>query len=242
MEQSRPHDADSDRHGARVVIVEDDRTVRTVVVDYLRGKGYDVREFADGTSARQALRSYTPDILILDRMLPGVTGDHLLAEVRTRSDLPVIMLTALDSAAARVNGLEQGADDYLTKPFALRELELRVATHLRRRQGGGSPLAPFSVGAFRIDPAIRRVTRDGREIVLSGREYELLLFFLKHPGRVVGRDEILRDVWGWSAGEASTVTVHVRRLREKIERDPALPEFLQTEWGRGYRFSVGAGA
>ncbi|MDQ1130034.1 two-component system response regulator RegX3 [Microbacterium sp. SORGH_AS 888] len=228
--------------GGMIAVVEDDRTVRTVVVDYLRGRGYDVRDFADGATARQALASFAPDLVILDRMLPGMPGDELLRDIRRRSDIPVIMLTALGSAGDRVDGLERGADDYLAKPFALRELELRVETHLRRGRTAQSPLTPFAVGPFRIDPAVRRITRDGREIVLSGREYELLLFFLKNPGRVVARDEILRDVWGWSSGDASTVTVHVRRLREKIERDPALPEFLLTEWGRGYLFRVGGTA
>jgi len=226
--------------GATVMLVEDDRTVRTVVVDYLRGRGYEVSQFADGSAARQALRTFTPDLVVLDRMLPGVAGDELLRDIRSRSDVPVVMLTAMDSASARVDGLERGADDYLPKPFVLRELELRIATHLRRRREAQSPLAPFTVGPFRIDPGTRRVTRDGREILLSGREYELLLFFLKHPDRVVRRDEILRDVWGWSGGEAATVTVHVRRLREKIERDPRIPEFLRTEWGEGYRFTVGS--
>jgi len=228
--------------GASVMIVEDDRTVRSVVGDYLRGRGYSVSQFADGTSAYQALRSHTPDLIVLDRMLPGRSGDELLRDIRASSDVPIVMLTAMDSASARIDGLERGADDYVAKPFALRELELRIATHLRRRREAASPLAPFAVGAFRIDPTLRRVVRDGQEIALSGREYELLLFLLSHPGRVVSREELLREVWGWEFGEASTVTVHVRRLREKIEPDPRDPVHLVTEWGAGYRFLPDGGS
>lgn len=226
--------------GARVMIVEDDRTVRVVVGDYLRGRGYAISQFADGTAARQALKTFQPDLVVLDRMLPGVSGDELLREIRGASEVPIVMLTALDSASARIDGLERGADDYVAKPFALRELELRIAAQLRHRRESASPLAPFAVGPFRIDPALRRVTLDGRDVALSGREYDLFLFLLKHPDEVIPRDRIFREVWGWDVGEASTVTVHVRRLREKVERDPRNPEFLQTVWGAGYRFSVGA--
>ncbi|GAA1698730.1 response regulator transcription factor [Microbacterium sediminicola] len=227
--------------GERVMIVEDDATVRTVVGDYLRGRGYRVTQLADGREASDALRADLPDVLVLDRMLPGVDGDELCRQVRERSDLPIIMLTALGSAGARIDGLERGADDYLAKPFAMRELQLRIAGLLRRRSEPSSPLAPFSVGPFRIDPATHRITRHGAEISLTAREYELFLFLLRNPDRVLSREDILRDVWGWSFGEPSTVTVHVRRLREKIECDPQVPEYLLTEWGAGYRFTT-AGA
>jgi DNA-binding response OmpR family regulator len=152
--------------------------------------------------------------------------------------VPIIMVTALDSAGARIDGLERGADDYIAKPFALRELQLRIAALLRRSRDAQSPLAAFAVGPFRIDPALRRITRGEREIVLTGREYELLLHLLTHPDVVLSREDILRGVWGWSFGDASTVTVHVRRLREKIEDDPRDPQFLLTVWGAGYRFTT----
>lgn len=227
----------ADGAGTNVMVVEDDRTVRTAVVAYLRANGYRVTDFSDGESAAAALRSTTPDVLVLDRMLPGLSGDELLRTVRETSTVPTIMLTALGATGHRIDGLELGADDYMTKPFALRELQLRIESVLGRRRVRESPLAPFTVGRFRIDPSLRRVSRDDRDVVLSGREYELLLFLLKNPERVVARDEVLRAVWGWNGGDASTVTVHVRRLREKIEPDAAEPIFLRTEWGAGYRLT-----
>lgn len=226
-----------DGGGAHVVLVEDDQRVRTAVAAYLRAKGFRIDEFSDGETARDAVQRSTPDVLVLDRMLPGLSGDDLLREIRTRSDVPVIMLTALGASGHRIDGLELGADDYLAKPFALRELQLRIAKLLRHRVSQQSPLAPFVVGRFRIDPTMRRITCGGADVELTGREYELLLFLLKNPDRVVSRDEMLREVWGWTAGDASTVTVHIRRLREKIEADPRDPVYLRTEWGTGYRFT-----
>jgi DNA-binding response OmpR family regulator len=226
-----------DGGGAHVVLVEDDQRVRTAVAAYLRAKGFRIDEFSDGETARDAVQRSTPDVLVLDRMLPGLSGDDLLREIRTRSDVPVIMLTALGASGHRIDGLELGADDYLAKPFALRELQLRIAKLLRHRVSQQSPLAPFVVGRFRIDPTMRRITCGSADVELTGREYELLLFLLKNPDRVVSRDEMLREVWGWTAGDASTVTVHIRRLREKIEADPRDPVYLRTEWGTGYRFT-----
>ena len=226
-----------DGGGAHVVLVEDDQRVRTAVAAYLRAKGFRIDEFSDGETAREAVQRSTPDVLVLDRMLPGLSGDDLLREIRTRSDVPVIMLTALGASGHRIDGLELGADDYLAKPFALRELQLRISKLLRHRVSHQSPLAPFVVGRFRIDPTMRRITCGSTDVDLTGREYELLLFLLKNPDRVIARDEMLREVWGWSAGDASTVTVHIRRLREKIEADPRDPVYLRTEWGTGYRFT-----
>lgn len=225
----------SDRE--RVTLVEDDPTVRTVVTDYLRAAGYTVEPYGDGARASAALRERLPDVLIVDRMLPGLSGDDLCREVRAASDIPIIMLTALDAVDDRIEGLEHGADDYVSKPFALRELELRVSAQLRRRAGAAVAPIAFEVGPFRVDPAHRRVTVRGREIALTAREYELFLYLSRTPGRVVDRDELMREVWGWGFGDPSTVTVHVRRLREKIEPDPRYPRFLHTEWGAGYRFS-----
>ncbi len=226
-----------DGGGAHVVLVEDDRRVRTAVAAYLRAKGFRIDEYADGETARDAVQRLTPDVLVLDRMLPGLSGDDLLREVRSRSDVPVIMLTALGASGHRIDGLELGADDYLAKPFALRELQLRISKLLRHRVSQQSPLAPFVVGRFRIDPTMRRITCGSTDVELTGREYELLLFLLKNPDRVISRDEMLREVWGWSTGDASTVTVHIRRLREKLETDPRDPVYLRTEWGTGYRFT-----
>lgn len=220
----------------RVTVVEDDPTVRTVVGDYLRDAGLVVTLYGDGLSARNALREDTADLLVVDRMLPGISGDELCREVRARSEVPILMLTALGGVEERIAGLEFGADDYLAKPFAMRELLLRVRALLRRRQAA-DPVAVFQAGRFRVDPAHRRAWVDGREIAFTAREYELLLYLARHAGTVLTRDELLHAVWGWNVGDGSTVTVHVRRLREKIERDPRFPEYLRTEWGRGYRFT-----
>jgi DNA-binding response OmpR family regulator len=221
--------------GARVMIVEDDATVRTVVADYLRAAGCDVAQHGDGGAALDAVTERMPDLMIVDRMLPGLTGDELCARVRAVSNVPIIMLTALDGVEQRIEGLEHGADDYLAKPFSLRELQLRVNVQLRRSTSSAAPLS-FTVGPFRVDPAHRRVWAGEREVALTTREYELLLYLVRNPDRVISREEILREVWQWGFGDASTVTVHVRRLREKIEADPRTPVYLRTEWGAGYRF------
>ncbi|GAA4181920.1 response regulator transcription factor [Gryllotalpicola koreensis] len=210
--------------------------MRTVVADHLRAAGCEVQQFADGADAWQAIRERMPDLLILDRMLPGLDGDELAVRIRAISSVPIIMLTALDGLEHRIEGLEHGADDYLGKPFSLRELQLRVNAQLRR----SSAVAPlgFTAGRFRVDPEHRRVWSGEREIALTTREYELFLYLVRNPDRVVSREEILREVWQWGFGDASTVTVHVRRLREKIEPDPRIPSFLHTEWGAGYRFTL----
>ena len=219
------------------MVVEDDPTVRTVVADHLRAAGCDVGQYADGESALAEIRHRMPDLIILDRMLPRIDGDEVCRRVRATSTVPIIMLTALDGLEHRIRGLEHGADDYLTKPFSLRELQLRVNAQLRRAAPATPPLE-FAAGAFRVDPAHRRVWVAGHEMTLTSREYELLLYLVQQPDRVVSREEILREVWQWGFGDPATVTVHVRRLREKIEPDPRHPRYLQTEWGRGYRLTV----
>lgn len=219
-----------------VMIVEDDATVRTVVGDYLRASGWTVIQHSDGRSAGRALERELPDILVVDRMLPGLTGDELCRRVRATSDIPIIMLTALGAVDQRIRGLEHGADDYIAKPFAMKELQLRMQAQLRRHSPS-SPAAPFTAGAFRIDPAHRRAWLGTTEIALTTREYELLLHCVQHPGEILTRDDILGEVWGWSFGDAATVTVHVRRLREKIEPEPRYPVYLRTQWGVGYRFT-----
>ncbi|GAB3609284.1 response regulator transcription factor [Humibacter ginsengiterrae] len=226
--------------GARVTVVEDDPAVRTVVADHLRAAGCEVQPFADGREAWHQIEKRMPDLLILDRMLPGLDGDELCRRIRRISDVPIIMLTALDGVEQRIDGLERGADDYLGKPFSLRELQLRVNAQLRR-SSTAAPLT-FTAGRFRVDAAHRRVWAGEQEIALTTREYELFLYMVRNPGRVISREEILREVWQWDFGDASNVTVHVRRLREKIEPDARIPSFLHTEWGAGYRFTVEEGA
>lgn len=222
-----------------VMIVEDDATVLNVVSSYLRDRGYAVTGIGDGATASETLLTARPNVLILDRMLPGVSGDELCRKVRQIAPhTPIIMLTALDTVDNRIEGLEHGADDYLSKPFALRELLLRIDALVRRARSAHVAPAPFTLGPFRVDPAHRHIWLDGNEIALTTREYELFLFLLQNPDRTFTRDDLLRAVWGWGFGQATTVTVHVRRLREKIEPEPRFPRYLLTEWGQGYRFTV----
>lgn len=220
------------------MVVEDDPAVRTVVADHLRLAGCLVAQHRDGAQAWEAFQAERPDLLVLDRMLPGLSGDELCRRIREVSAVPIIMLTALDGVDNRIDGLESGADDYLAKPFSLRELQLRVNAQLRRSAPSEAELV-LEAGPFRIDAAHRRVWVSGRETPLTTREYELLLYLVRNPDRVISRDEILREVWRWGFGDPSTVTVHVRRLREKIEDDPRNPAHLRTEWGAGYRFGWG---
>jgi DNA-binding response OmpR family regulator len=175
-------------------------------------------------------------------MLPGIDGLEVCRRLRAAHGTPVIMLTALGSTEDRIAGLEAGADDYLAKPFSPRELVLRVQSVLRRSVLDLTPEAAFDLGPFRLEPAERVVTKRGEALTLSVREYELLAFFLKHPRQAFSREQLLRAVWRWEFGDLSTVTVHVRRLREKIEDDPSHPGWLTTVWGVGYRLSVGSPA
>ena len=224
---------------ARVLVVDDDVTVREVVVTYLRAAGYDVGESADGEAALVELRSEPADLVVLDLMLPGIDGLEVCQRIRAGGDdLPVIMLTALGSETDRVVGLEHGADDYVTKPFSPRELVLRVESVLRRagERAGGGVRGTVSDGDLVVDSTEHTVSLAGDRLSLTAREFDLLRFFLSHPGQAFSREELLAKVWGWSCGDQSTVTVHVRRLREKIERDPTHPVRLATVWGVGYRW------
>lgn len=221
----------------RLIVVEDDADVRRTIVNYLGVNGYDVRAFANGVAGYEAIVEASPDVVILDRMLPGLSGDEVCRKVRAISTVPILMLTALGDVEDRIDGLEAGADDYLAKPFALRELQLRTAALVRRSRDAVASARLLSAGDFEVDTAQRRVRVRGREVALTAREYELLLYLMGHAEQVLSRDEILREAWGWSVGETSTVTVHVRRLREKIEPDVTEPRHLVTEWGAGYRFS-----
>jgi DNA-binding response OmpR family regulator len=225
--------------GRRVLLVDDDPTVAEVASSYLRATGFVVEEARDGFAALQAAERMAPDLVVLDRMLPGIDGLEVFRRLRERMSAPVILLTALGSEDDRIAGLEAGADDYLAKPFSPRELVLRVQSVLRRSIGEFTPESPLEYGEFRLDPSARLATRAGVELSLTAREFDLFEFLLKHPNQAFSREDLLRTVWGWTYGDLSTVTVHVRRLREKIERDPRSPVMLTTVWGVGYRFTMG---
>jgi DNA-binding response OmpR family regulator len=222
---------------SRVLVVDDDTTVREVVVSYLRAAGHDVVEAADGEAALASQSDRRADLVVLDLMLPGISGLDVCRRLRATGDVPIIMLTARSEEPDRVNGLESGADDYVSKPFSPRELTLRVDRVLRRA-GGAVPALPDVVSDddLVLDHRRHEVTLAGELLALTGREYDLLRFLLASPGQVFTRAELLDRVWGWAVGDESTVTVHVRRLREKIEADPQEPTRLVTVWGVGYRW------
>ncbi|MEU0559920.1 response regulator transcription factor [Dactylosporangium maewongense] len=222
--------------GQRVLVVDDDPTVSDVVRRYLEREGFTVALAGDG---RQALDSYDaerPDLVVLDLMLPGIDGLEVCRRLRAQDrTLPVIMLTALGEESDRVLGLELGADDYVTKPFSPRELVLRVQSVLRRAVP--APVEETLVdGELRVDAERRTATLRGEALALTVREFDLLVFLMRNPGRVLRRAELLQQVWGWTFGDQSTVTVHMRRLREKVEDDPAEPRRILTVWGVGYRY------
>ena len=229
--------------GATVLLVDDDPIVREVVARYLTRDGHRPLECADGPSALTILATQEVDLVVLDLMLPGMDGLTVCAEIRRTSAVPVILLTARGAEADRIAGLQRGADDYVVKPFSPRELALRVAALLRRSRSAPAPSTGSILedGNLRLDPAARSAWRDGVDLSLTVREFDLLQFFLRNPGRAFSRAEIMEKVWNWSFGDTSTVTVHVRRLREKIEADPADPQRIATVWGTGYRFQA-AGA
>lgn len=222
---------------ARVLVVDDDQTVREVVVSYLRAHDHDVLEAPDGESALRTMRESPADLVVLDLMLPGIDGIEVCRRLRDAGDVPIVMLTALGEETDRVVGLEVGADDYVTKPFSPRELALRVDSVLRRAH---VPAAPRRLedGDLLVDEAAHTAYRDGSPLSLTAREFDLLRFLMAHPDTAFSREDLLHQVWGWTIGDHSTVTVHVRRLREKVERDARQPERLVTVWGVGYRWEA----
>jgi DNA-binding response OmpR family regulator len=228
---------------ARVLVVEDDPTVAEVVARYLDRDGYEVEVIGDGRAAIAACEASRPDLVILDVMLPGLDGFEVCRRLREDGALPVIMLTARGEASERIHGLELGADDYVVKPFSPRELVARVAAVLRRASGAAPAPAsggPRTYGGLELDDRARLVRVDGRPVELTVTEFDLLSFLLRHPGEAFRRETLLDRVWGYTFGDTSTVTVHVRRLREKIEPDPSRPTYVQTVWGVGYRLGAGS--
>jgi DNA-binding response OmpR family regulator len=220
-----------------VLVVDDEPIVREVVVSYLRREGFATLEAGDGDEARRLLEEGEFGLVVLDLMLPGTDGLQLCRWIRSRSDVPVIMLTARGEETDRIIGLELGADDYVTKPFSPRELAARVRAVLRRADGTVDARdRELTVGDLTIEAATREASRDGEPLELTAKEFDLLWFLASHPRRVFSREQLMARVWGYAAAvDTGTVTVHVRRLRAKIERDPAHPNHLQTVWGVGYR-------
>ena len=220
-----------------MLVVDDDETLASVVVEYLRRAGHEVGQAADGPTALRAVTERDVDLVILDVMLPGVDGLEVCRRMRsTAPSLPVVMLTALGEVDDRIAGLEVGADDYVTKPFSPRELVLRVESVLRRTGRTPAEAADeLTAGPVRADLRSRRAFKHDAELALTVREFDLLAYLLAHPGQAFSREQLMHEVWGWTFGDQSTVTVHVRRLREKVEDDPTRPTLIQTVWGIGYR-------
>lgn len=222
---------------ARILVVEDDATVREVVVSYLTAAGHEPLVARDGESGLRLAEERPPDLVVLDLMLPDLDGLEVHRRLTATAQVPVVMLTALGAEQDRVTGLEAGADDYVTKPFSPRELVLRIDSVLRRTAsraaGTGDVLTD---GDLVVDRARQEATMRGEPLALTVREFDLLAHLVGRPGEALTREQLLEDVWGWTFGDTSTVTVHVRRLREKIEDDPRQPQRLVTVWGVGYRW------
>ena len=221
-----------------ILVVDDEPIVREVVVKYLRREGYRTLEAGDGELAKTLVESERPDLVVLDLMLPGADGLSVCRWIRARGSLPIIMLTARGEEADRIVGLEVGADDYVTKPFSPRELAARVRTVLRRSSPLPERTETLAFEELEIDAAAREVRRGGETLRLTAKEFDLLWFLASHPRRVFSRDQLMHRVWGYSSAlDTGTVTVHIRRLREKIEADASAPRRLETVWGVGYRFN-----
>jgi DNA-binding response OmpR family regulator len=222
-----------------VLVVDDEPIVRDVVVRYLRRDGHETLEAGTGEEAMTLLERELPSLVVLDVMLPGTDGLELCRHIRASSDLPIVLLTARGDEADRIVGLELGADDYVTKPFSPRELAVRVRNLLRR----AAPMQAQSLevvrfGSVEVDGTAHEARRGGEPLKLTLKEFDLLWFLVSHPRRVFSRDQLMDRVWGYTAAlDTGTVTVHIRRLREKVEEAPSHPRHLETVWGVGYRFT-----
>lgn len=225
---------------AMILVVDDEPNIREVVELYLRRDGHSVLTAADGEEALRLHRQQRPDLVVLDLMLPKLNGFEVCRRIQAEQRVPVIMLTARGEEEDRIIGLGLGADDYVSKPFSARELAARVQAVLRRVGDAAQSLAvkpTLTVGELQIDPNTRSVTLRDEPVTLTLREFDLLHYLASHPNRVFTRDELMDAIWGYDfVADTSTVTVHIRRLREKIETDPAQPRYLLTVWGVGYRW------
>jgi DNA-binding response OmpR family regulator len=224
----------------RILVVDDEPMVTEVVERYLMRDGFEVSTAYDGDKALALAQSWAPDLVVLDLMLPGKDGLEVCRALRREGEVPIIMLTARGEETDRIVGLEIGADDYIVKPFSPRELVARIKAVLRRAQSGSEPATPADVirsAGLLINPRTRAVDVNGTAASLTAKEFDLLHFLASHPGQVFSREQLMNDVWDYTfAGDTSTVTVHIRRLREKIEPDPLRPRYVKTVWGVGYKF------
>jgi DNA-binding response OmpR family regulator len=222
-----------------ILVVDDEPTIAEVVARYLTRAGYETRTAGDGPSAVSAATLRRPDLVVLDIMLPGFDGLEVMRRIHEDADgrVPVILLTAKGEESDRLIGLRQGADDYVVKPFSPLELVARVDAVLRRIDQGSDNEEPLRIDELEVDPVTRRVVASGREVELTAREFDLLQFLASHPNQVFSRDQLMERVWQFAFyTDTTTVTVHVRRLRAKIEADPSNPRWIETVWGVGYRF------
>ncbi len=224
----------------RILVVEDDLTISEVVTRYLEREGFVVDVAYDGAVALERALADPPELVVLDLMIPSLDGFEVCRRLRAAAPVPVIMLTARGEEADRIVGLELGADDYVSKPFSPRELTARIKAVLRRAGGAvataGEQPTTLRAGALEVDTVAHEARRDGQLVALTSREFDLLVHLMRHPRRAFRREQLLEQVWGFAYGDTSTVTVHVRRLREKVEPDPADPRHVCTVWGVGYRF------
>ncbi|HEY7465153.1 MAG TPA: response regulator transcription factor [Dehalococcoidia bacterium] len=222
----------------RILVVEDEAIVAEVVERFLQREGYETLVVGDGRQALNAFGSFIPDLIVLDLMLPGVDGLEVCRQVRSRGVTPIIMLTARGEETDKVLGLGLGADDYVTKPFSPRELAARVQAVLRRAKSlPVNDAETLRFGPLRLNSRTRVVDRDGVDLRLTAREFDLLIYLARHAGQAFSRDQLMDAVWDYDfAGDSATVTVHMRRLREKIEEDASRPRYLKTVWGVGYKF------
>ena len=243
MSFERPSGGGTGQSCGRILIVDDDAMLAEVVARYLEREGFEVEICGNGRDGLERALLVLPDLVVLDLMLPGLHGLDVFRRLRRVAPIPVVMLTARGTEEDRVAGLELGADDYVAKPFSPRELTARVKAVLRRA-GGGAVTTPtgstLRAGSLEVDLLAHQASRDGVTLALTAKELELLVYLMSHPGQAFARAELLEHVWGFAVGDTATVTVHVRRLREKIETDPAHPTMISTVRGVGYRFEAAA--
>ncbi len=235
------HDSFESARGAAVLVVDDEPTIGEILARYLERAGFDTRVALDGPDALAMSAERRPDLVILDIMLPGIDGLEVMRRLHElHSARPaVILLTAKGEESDRIMGLRRGADDYVVKPFSPGELVARVQAVLRRNNIDTDDVRALELEGLRIDPAARTVQAAGQGVTLTQREFDLLLFLARHPGQVFSRDQLMELVWQFAFyTDTSTVTVHIRRLRTKIEPEPDRPRFIQTVWGLGYRFQA----